>query len=497
MMIVPVVLSGGVGTRLWPMSHQDHPKQFLTLLGDRSLISDTVTRLDAIEGFGTPIIVCNEAHRFLVAQHLLDAGHWPCDVILEPIGRNTAPAIAIAALHAMHDGADPLLLIMPADHVIRDREAFRQAVLDTAALAAEGHLVTFGIVPEAPETGYGYICAGAELPGSHARSVAAFVEKPDQATAEHYLASGDYFWNSGIFLIRASTVLQELEQHSPDILGCCKQSYSLAEVKAPYVSLDKKSFAGCRSESIDYAIMEHTQKAVVRPVSMGWSDVGSWESLWQAYPKDDDGNAINAINGQVIAVDCESSYIHAGERTVAVLGLKNVVVVDTEQGLLIADRSRAQDVKLLAERAKVADPDKVSRHRTVHRPWGTYRSIDAQERFQVKRISVNPGAKLSLQMHHHRAEHWIVVHGIAKVTIDERVFVLKENESTYIPIGSTHRLENPGRIRLELIEVQSGSYLGEDDIVRFDDVYGRVVPAEGAPAVERRAAPPAERAVNA
>lgn len=482
MTIVPVVLSGGVGARLWPMSHQDHPKQFLTLLGDRSLISDTVTRLDAIEGFGTPIVVCNEAHRFLVAQHLLDAGHWPCDVILEPVGRNTAPAIAIAALHAMHDGADPLLLIMPADHVIQDREAFRQAVLDTAALANDGHLVTFGIMPVVPETGYGYICAGAELPGSHARSVAAFVEKPDQTTAERYLASGDYFWNSGIFLIRASTVLRELEQHSPDILSCCKQSYSLAEVKAPYVNIDKKSFAECRSESIDYAIMEHTEKAVVQPVCMGWSDIGSWESLWQSHPKDDNGNA---INGEVIAVDCESSYIRSAERMIAVLGLKNLVVVDTEQGVLIADRSRAQDVKLLAERAKVADPDKVSRHRTVHRPWGTYRSIDAQERFQVKRISVNPGAKLSLQMHHHRAEHWVVVHGTAKVTIDDRVFVLKENESTYIPIGSTHRLENPGRIRLELIEVQSGSYLGEDDIVRFDDVYGRVVPAVASPPVER------------
>lgn len=493
MTIVPVVLSGGVGARLWPMSHKDHPKQFLSLLGDRSLISDTVTRLDALEGFAAPVIVCNEAHRFLVAQHLMEAGQWPCDVILEPVGRNTAPAIATAALHATRGGEDPLLLIMPADHVIRDRETFLRAVLDTAEIAYAGQLVTFGIVPETPDTGYGYIRSGAVVPGSHARSVAAFVEKPDQPTAEKYLASGDYFWNSGIFLIRAGTVLREMEQHAPDILESCKISYGAAEFKGPYVSLDNRSFTECRSESIDYAIMEHTQQAVVRPVSMGWSDVGSWESLWQAHPKD--GND-NAIKGEVIAVDCESSYIHAGEHMVAVLGLKNLIVVDTEHGLLIADKSRSQDVKLLAERAHVVDPEKVNRHRTVHRPWGFYRSVDAQERFQVKRITVNPGAKLSLQMHHHRAEHWIVVQGTAKVTIDDRVFVVKENESTYIPIGATHRLENPGRIRLELIEVQSGSYLGEDDIVRFDDVYGRV-PAEAvAASVQPAITPPLERFVN-
>ena len=474
MNIVPVILSGGAGTRLWPMSHQDYPKQFLNLLGDRSLIGDTVIRLDAIEGLGTPIIVCNEAHRFLVAQHLVEAGrHWPCGVILEPKGRNTAPAIAIAALHASQNGADPLLLVMPADHVIREREAFRAAVLDTAELASNGHLVTFGIVPETPETGYGYICADTELPESHARNISAFVEKPDRATAEQYVASGNYFWNSGIFLFRASTLLQELEQQAPDILACCQQSYSEAERNGPFVQLAEKPFTDCRSESIDYAVMENTRKGVVRPVTMGWSDVGSWESLWQAHPKDDQGNA---ITGQVISVDCESSFIRAGKRMVAVLGVKDLIVVDTDDALLIADRSRAQDVKMLAERARTLEPEQVNRHRTVHRPWGDYRSIDAQERFQVKRIGVNPGGKLSLQMHHHRAEHWIVVRGTAKVTIDDRVFVLKENESTYIPIGAKHRLENPGRIRLELIEVQSGSYLGEDDIVRFDDIYGRETP---------------------
>jgi mannose-1-phosphate guanylyltransferase/mannose-6-phosphate isomerase len=480
MNIIPVILSGGAGTRLWPMSHQDHPKQFLNLLGDRSLISDTVTRLDAIEGLDTPIVVCNEAHRFLVAQHLVDAGHWPCGVILEPVGRNTAPAIAIAALHARRDGADPLLLVMPADHVIRDREAFGAAVLDTAVLAADGRLVTFGIVPEAPETGYGYIRAGAALPEGTARSIAAFVEKPDKATAAQYVASGDYFWNSGIFLFRASALLQELAEHAPDILACCQQSYGEAECNGPYVKLAAQPFTNCRGESIDYAIMENTSKAVVRAVAMGWNDVGSWDSLWHVHPKDDSGNA---ISGPAVAVDCETSFIRAGERTLAVLGLKDLVVVDTDHALLIADRSRAQDVKLLAERARKIEAGQVNSHRTVHRPWGYFRSIDAQERFQVKRIGVNPGAKLSLQMHHHRAEHWIVVRGTAKVTIDDRVFVLKENESTYIPIGARHRLENPGKIRLELIEVQSGSYLGEDDIVRFDDDYGRETPKRpGTPA---------------
>jgi len=470
MTIVPVILSGGAGARLWPMSHHDHPKQFLNLLGDRSLISDTVTRLDAIENLATPIVICNEAHRFLVAQHLLDAGHWPCSVILEPEGRNTAPAIALAALHARQGDADPLLLVMPADHVIRDPAAFRQAVLDTMQSAADGSLVTFGIVPEAPETGFGYIRAGAPVSGSQARAIDAFVEKPDRATAARYVASGDYFWNSGIFFIRASTVLREMEQHAPDILAHCMKSYSVAERTGPFVQLGKKSFALCPAESFDYAVMERTHSAVVRPVSMGWNDVGSWESLWQVHPKDADGNA---TSGDVVLMDSQSSFLRAGERTLAALGVKDLVVVDTDHTIMIAHRSRAQDVKKLAERAQALGPAKGDRRRTVHRPWGSFRSIDGQERFQVKRLSVNPGAKLSLQMHHHRAEHWVVVHGTARVTIDDRIFVLKENESTYIPIGAKHRLENPGRIQLEIIEVQSGSYLGEDDIVRFDDDYGR------------------------
>jgi mannose-1-phosphate guanylyltransferase/mannose-6-phosphate isomerase len=452
------------------MSHQDHPKQFLNLLGDRSLISDTVTRLGAIENLGTPLVICNLAHRFLVAQHLLDAGHWPCDVILEPFGRNTAAAIAMAALHARFDGDDPLLLIMPADHVVNDCIAFRQAVLDTAELAQDGALVTFGIVPDGAETGYGYIRAGAARGSSRARQIEAFVEKPDRATAQRYVDSGNYFWNSGIFFIRASAILREMEALAPDIMVASERSYLAAQNGGHFIQLDEPTFGECRAESFDYAVMERTRNAVVRPVSMGWSDVGSWESLWQVRPKDEDGNA---VSGDALLMDCKRSYVHGGERLMATLGVEDLVIVDTESAVLVAHRSRAQDVKKLAERAALLESPRRDRNRTVHRPWGTYRSIDAQERFQVKRISVNPGAKLSLQMHHHRAEHWVVVRGTARVTIDDRVFLLSENESAYIPVGARHRLENPGRSQLEIIEVQSGSYLGEDDIVRFDDDYGR------------------------
>jgi mannose-1-phosphate guanylyltransferase/mannose-6-phosphate isomerase len=391
-------------------------------------------------------------------------------VILEPCGRNTAVAITMAALHKRHQESDPLLLIMPADHVVRDRLAFRQAVMDTAGLALDGALVTFGIIPEHAETGYGYIRAGSLRAGTRARDITAFVEKPDRATAERYLASGDYFWNSGIFLIRASAVLEEVARYAPDILEACEHSYRTAERSGSFVQPDAKSFAACRAESFDYAVMERTQQAVVRPVSMGWSDIGSWDSLWQAHAKDDAGNA---VTGDALHVDTQRCFLRAGDRTLAALGVEDLVVVDTDHAVLIAHRSRSQDVKKLAERFTQIETTRRDRHRTVHRPWGTYRSIDSQDRFQVKRISVNPGAKLSLQMHYHRAEHWVVVRGTARVTIDDRVFVLSENESTYIPLGARHRLENPGRSQLELIEVQSGNYLGEDDIVRFDDDYGR------------------------
>lgn len=474
MNMVPVILSGGAGTRLWPLSHQDHPKQFLDLIDhEHSLLCNTVSRLDGMEGLGAPIIVSNEAHRFMVAKHLADAGRWPCDVILEPKGMNTAPAIAIAAMLANQDGSDPLLLVKPADHVISDNEAFKDAVSDMVPLASDGYLATFGIVPDAPESGYGYIRAASSVADSTARHIDAFVEKPDRTTAEAYLAAGNYYWNSGIFLFRASAFLNELGQYAPDILEACQIAYAAARREGTFLTLSDATFGHCRSESIDYAVMEHTRKGVVRPVSMGWSDIGSWDSLWQVHDKD---GTSNAIDGHVVAIDCESCYLRSSERTIAALGVKDLIVVDTEHALLIADRSRAQDVKLLAERVLASQPEKVSRRRIAHRPWGHYRSIDIQERFQVKRITVNPGGKLSLQMHHHRAEHWVVVRGTAKVTIDDRVFVLQENESTYIPIGAIHRLENPGRISLELIEVQTGSYLGEDDIIRIEDVYGRDEP---------------------
>ncbi|WP_455222928.1 mannose-1-phosphate guanylyltransferase/mannose-6-phosphate isomerase [Kaarinaea lacus] len=474
MNIVPVILSGGAGTRLWPLSREAHPKQFLNLLDNSSLITNTVARLDKIEAVDKPIVVCNEYHRFKVAQHITDAGRWPCDVILEPCARNTAPAIATAALHASRDENDPLLLVMPADHVIKDEEAFASAVMEMAEIAAAGYLVTFGITPESPATGYGYICAGDEIADSSAKNISAFVEKPDRETAESYLASGNYFWNSGIFLFCAGTLLQQLEEHAPDILESCMMSYSRSEKEGTFIKLNSEDFAGCRSESIDYAVMEQTTRAVVTPISMGWSDIGSWESLWEVHPKDEAGNA---IAGEVVNIDCESSYLRSSDRTLAVLGVKDLVVVDTDDALLIVHRSRSEEVKTLLQQVAVSEPEKATQHRTVHRPWGCYRSTDAAERFQVKRITVNPGAQLSLQMHHHRAEHWIVVRGTANVTIEDKVFVLKENESTFIPIGAKHRLENPGRIPLELIEVQSGSYLGEDDIVRFDDVYGRETPS--------------------
>jgi mannose-1-phosphate guanylyltransferase/mannose-6-phosphate isomerase len=453
------------------MSNRDHPKQFLNLLGNHSLIRETVSRLEALESLADPIIVCNNAHRLLVAQHMRDAGRWPCSVILEPEGRNTAPAIAMAALHAAQTDPDAVLLIMPADHVIADPAEFKRAILDMVQLARDGALITYGIVPSAPETGYGYIRSGAAVAGTRALRIDAFVEKPDAETAQGYLKSGDYFWNSGIFMATAGTVLREMQAHAPDILECCQASFELATRDASYIQLELTRFMSCRSESFDYAVMEKTQSAVIRPVSMGWNDVGSWDSLWQVHDKDESGNA---VMGDVTAIESSGNFVRAGERRVAMLGVEDLVVVDTDHTLLIAHRSRSQEVKLLAQQMPEFPPAvKAGQTETVHRPWGCYKSVDAQERFQVKRISVDPGAKLSLQLHHHRAEHWVVVRGTARVTIDDRVVMLKENESTYIPIGSMHRLENPGRIRLEVIEVQTGSYLGEDDIVRFDDDYGR------------------------
>jgi mannose-1-phosphate guanylyltransferase/mannose-6-phosphate isomerase len=465
--LVPVLLSGGSGTRLWPLSRETHPKQFQPLVGEQSLLQATWRRLGGLAGAGRPIVVANEEHRFMVAEQLRQAGVAPSALLLEPVGRNTAPAIAAAALQAQSGGADPLLLVLPSDHVIRDEAGFRAAVLAAKPAAQAGALVTFGIVPSGPETGYGYIQAAT---GEGVRPVGRFVEKPALATAQAYVASGDYFWNSGMFLFRASRYLEELQRFAPDMVAAVRAALVAGKRDADFLRLDRAAFEACPSDSIDYAVMEKTDAAAVLPIDVGWSDVGSWSALWEIADQDPDGNA---HHGDVLALGCRNTLAWGGRRLVSLLGLQDVIVVDTDDALLVAARDQVQQVKDIVARLKAEGRSQASIHRKVYRPWGSYDGIDSGERFQVKRIVVNPGASLSLQMHHHRAEHWIVVSGSARVTCDDRVFLLAENQSTYIPLGSRHRLENPGKVPLELIEVQSGSYLGEDDIVRFEDVYGR------------------------
>ena len=465
--MIPVILSGGSGTRLWPLSREAYPKQFLALTGDDSMLQATFKRVAPLAS-AAPLVVANEEHRFMVAQQLREIGCTPSAILLEPVGRNTAPAIAVAALKAMEHGEDPLLLVLPSDHVIADAAAFREAVNSAVKAAEAGALVTFGIVPTAPETGYGYIRA--EDGGEGVRKVAQFVEKPDAATAEKYLVSGGYFWNSGMFLFRASAYLAELETHCPAIFASSREALTKAKVDADFVRLDKAAFAACPSDSIDYAVMENTAAAAVLPMSVGWNDVGSWSALWEVAQQDGDGNA---HHGDVLARDCRNTLAWADHRLVALLGLDNVVVVDTDDAVLVAHKDKVQDVKHIVAALKQQGRSEPTWHRKVYRPWGSYDSIDMGERFQVKRITVKPGAALSLQMHHHRAEHWIVVSGTGRITRGDETILLGENQSTYIPLGVKHRLENPGRVPLELIEVQSGSYLGEDDIVRFEDVYGR------------------------
>ncbi len=464
--MIPVILSGGSGTRLWPLSREAYPKQFLPLAGTDTMLQATWKRVEALAS-AAPLVVSNEDHRFMVAEQLRQAGCTPAAIVLEPVGRNTAPAIAVAALQAMRDGADPLLLVLPSDHVIGDEAGFRVAVSRATAAAEAGQLVTFGIVPTGPETGYGYIRAAA---GEGVRPVQQFVEKPDTATAGQYVAAGDYFWNSGMFLFRASVFLAELGRQQPDMLAACRSAWEQATRDADFVRLDKAAFAACPSDSIDYAVMEHTADAAVLPIDVGWNDVGSWAALWEVAEQDGNGNA---HHGDVLARDCRNTLAWADGRLVAMLGLQDVVVVDTPDALLVAHKDHVQDVKQIVAQLKTAGRSEATSHRKVYRPWGSYDSIDTGERFQVKRITVKPGASLSLQMHHHRAEHWVVVSGTGRITRGDEVLMLSENQSTYIPLGVTHRLENPGRLPLELIEVQSGSYLGEDDIVRFDDVYGR------------------------
>ena len=469
-MLIPVILSGGSGTRLWPLSRKNLPKQFLPLAGDSTLFQQTVTRAQALPDSTSPIVVCSENHRFLVAEQLQMLGISDASILLEPVARNTAPAIALAALQALGRDPDATLLVLPADHLIGDTDSFGDAVRKALPLAAEGWLVTFGIRPDAPETGFGYIRRGNPL-NDDGYQVDAFVEKPDRATAESYLETGAYDWNSGMFLFQAGRLLEELAQQAPAIHAGAATAFESAHADLDFVRIDKEAFAQVPEDSIDYAVMERTRRAAVVPVSCEWSDIGSWSALWAASERDGNGNR---LEGDVLALDSSNSYARSSHRRlVALLGVEGLVVVDTPDAVLVAARSHAQDVKKLVDQLKSADRPEHMFHRKVYRPWGSYDSIDMGERFQVKRIMVKPGAALSLQKHHHRAEHWIVVSGTAEVTRNDEIFMLSENQSTYLPLGSVHRLRNIGKLPLELIEVQSGSYLGEDDIVRLEDVYGR------------------------
>ena len=477
--IQPVVLSGGSGTRLWPLSREKYPKQLLSLVGEDSLLQATVRRADGIAGItlAEPMVVCNEEYRFVIAEQLRLMGRSGT-VVLEPLGRNTAPALTLAALAAIKNEADVVLLVMPADHVILDGAAFQAAVRQGATLAEQGAVVTFGITPDAPETGYGYIQSGE--PFQDAKRIARFVEKPDLATAQSYLDAGTYSWNSGIFMVRASVWLSAIAACRPDIAAACRTAWEQGKTDGEFVRVGKEAFAQCPSDSIDYAVMERLAAAdakgqplpvgVVIPLSAGWSDVGSWDALWQVLPKDTDGNV---AQGDVLLQDCANTLALSEGRLVACVGVSDLIVVETADAILVCHKDTTQDVKKIVDRLKAQARPEGSIHRKVFRPWGWYDGVDAGERFQVKRIVVKPQGILSLQMHHHRAEHWIVVSGTAKVTRGDESFLVSENESTFIPLGTTHRLENPGRVPLEMIEVQSGSYLGEDDIVRFEDVYGR------------------------
>jgi mannose-1-phosphate guanylyltransferase len=466
-MITPVIMAGGSGSRLWPLSRSLYPKQFLALTSEQTMLQETVQRLSNLD-VNAPLVICNEEHRFIVAEQLRALGKTG-SIILEPVGRNTAPAIALAAEVTVNDN-DPLLLVLAADHVIQNNDAFTDAVKNAIPLAQAGKLVTFGIVPTQAHTGYGYIKRGNSVADSSGYDVNAFVEKPNLNTAANYLESGEYYWNSGMFLIKASRYLQELQKYRPDIFTACKKALEHTTHDQDFVRLDVEAFTACPDESVDYAVMENTTDAVVVPLDAGWNDIGAWSALWDVNDKDKDGNT---AFGDTILQNTTNSLIHGGERLIATVGLDNVVIVDTKDALLVACKDKVQDVKKIVEKLKADKRSEFKVHREVYRPWGKYDAIDNGERYQVKRITVNPGEKLSSQMHHHRAEHWIVVSGTASVTNGDKTFLVTENESTYIPIGIVHSLENPGKVPLEIIEVQSGAYLGEDDIVRFEDRYGR------------------------
>lgn len=459
-MLTPVIMAGGSGTRLWPLSRKLYPKQYLSFGNDLTMLQETVRRLDGL-ATQKPMLICNEEQRFMAAEQMRRMGMEDCPILLEPEGRNTAPAIALAALHA---GEDSILLVLPADHVIEDTSAFHGRIEQALELAEQDKLVTFGIVPHSPEIGYGYIQKGS---GNEVRR---FVEKPDLETAKKYLGSGDYFWNSGMFMFRAGKYLEELGRFQPEMLDICRQALKKAAKDMDFIRVDKKTFLTCPEDSIDYAVMEKTDNSAVVPLDAGWCDVGSWSALWDISPRDEHGNA---CRGDVMALDTRNSFILAENRLVATLGVDDLVIVETKDAVLVSTREKAQEVKSIVNEIKKNGRSEHITHREVFRPWGSYDSIDLGGRYQVKRITVKPGAKLSVQMHHHRAEHWVVVSGTARVTNGKESFLVTENQSTFIPVGQTHSLENPGTIPLELIEVQSGSYLGEDDIVRFEDRYGR------------------------
>ena len=465
-MIKTVVMAGGSGSRLWPLSRSLYPKQFLPLADEKTMLQATLSRVEGLSE-GKPLLICNEEHRFIAAEQVRQM-LVSADILLEPVGRNTAPAIALAALQSITSDSDSLLLVLAADHVIPDQDAFHAAVKAATPLAESGKLVTFGIVATGPETGYGYIKRGDACADGF--NVEQFVEKPNLETAEKYVSSGDYYWNSGMFLMRASRYIEELGKYRPDILAACTKSLETLSPDMDFVRINEEAFRECPDESVDYAVMEKTDSAVVVPLDAGWSDVGAWSSLWEVTDKDGNGNA---KRGDVFSHNTRDCLIHSTNKLVATVGLRDVVIVETKDAVLVADKNQVQDVKRIVEQLKAEGRTEYQLHREVYRPWGKYDSIDNGERYQVKRITVKPGAKLSVQMHHHRAEHWIVVSGTAKVRRDEEEMLVTENESVYLPVGSVHSLYNPGKIPLELIEVQSGAYLGEDDIVRFEDLYGR------------------------
>jgi mannose-1-phosphate guanylyltransferase/mannose-1-phosphate guanylyltransferase/mannose-6-phosphate isomerase len=470
--IFPVLLSGGAGVRLWPMSRQLFPKQLLNLTSNNSMIQETAQRVADPVLFMPPLVICNEAHRFVIAEQLREIGVRPDAIILEPMGRNTAAAVAVSALRISAAEPDALILVLPADHRIQDNTAFRAAVMCATEAAAAGHLVTFGIVPTAAETGYGYIRQGPPLPGHDGVfAVAAFIEKPPQDKAQAYIDQGDHLWNSGMFLFPVAGVLAELERHEPAVLEACRQALAGAVSDLDFCRLDGPAFAAAPSISIDYAVMERTETAAVVPTDIGWTDVGAWPALWEVSEKDGDGNV---CIGDVLTRDTHNSYIRSEGMLATAVGVEDTVIVVTDDAVMVANRNNVSGIKGLVEDLKRMGRDEAVNHRRIHRPWGFYQSLHTGDRFQVKRLTINPGAKLSYQLHYHRAEHWVVVNGTALVVRGEEEILLRENESIFIPLGTAHRLENPGRVLLNLIEVQSGSYLGEDDIVRLSDAYGRI-----------------------